>query len=79
VHSSASRPYQLRHLLEREVRSAFDEARAEGQAIDPLLLIGSVLGRHQHRADVNRRLEFFWSYLEAYLVLLDVLSREPRD
>jgi hypothetical protein len=71
-------PCELRALLEREVRTAFDEALARAAPIDPLLLVGLVLARHQHRDEVKRRLEFLWCYLEAYVGLLVILSGEPQ-
>jgi hypothetical protein len=61
----------LRKQLEAEVRAAFDEARANGNPTDSLLLVGNVLERHQHRAEVRDRLEFLWTYLEAYVAFLE--------
>jgi hypothetical protein len=71
------RPHELRQLLESEVRAALEDARASAQAVDPLYLVGTVLARHQHRDDVRGRLEFLWTYLEAYVLLLETLAREP--
>lgn len=71
------RPHELRQLLEADVRAALEDRRASGQAVEPLVVVGSVLERHQHRDEVQGRLEFLWSYLESYVVLLETLSREP--
>jgi hypothetical protein len=71
------RPHELRQLLEVEVRAALDDTRASGQAVDPLFLVATVLARHQHRDEIQGRLEFLWSYLESYVVLLETLAREP--
>jgi len=60
-------PHDLRLLLEEEVRAAWDETRAKGYSIDPMLLIGTVLERHQHKEGVKQRLEFLWAHLEAFV------------
>lgn len=64
------RPHDLRQLLEQELRAAWDETRAKGYSIDPALLIGAVLERHQHKEEVKQRLEFLWAHLEAYVGFL---------
>ena len=61
------RPHELRQLLEEEVRAAWDETRAKGYSIDPALLIGAVLERHQHKEGVKERLQLLWAHLEAYV------------
>jgi hypothetical protein len=71
------RPHELRQLLEAEIRAALDETHANDQPVDPLYLVGTVLARHQHRAEVQGRLEFLWTYLETYVLLLATLAREP--
>jgi len=70
------RPHELRLMLEDEVRQMYDQTRALEQAVDPMLLVGTVLAKHQHRPDVQRRLEFLWTYLEAYVALLAALALE---
>jgi hypothetical protein len=67
----------LRSQLEAEVRAAVADAHAQGHPVDSLLLVGTVLERHQHREEVQGRIEFLWSYLEAYVALLESQSREP--
>jgi hypothetical protein len=61
------RPHELRELLEQEVRAAWEETRSKGYSMDPTLLIGAVLERHQHKEEVKQRLEFLWAHLEAYV------------
>jgi hypothetical protein len=65
----------LRELLEGEVRAAFDQACADGDSIDSLLLVGRVLERHRHLEDVAREFEFLFDYLEAYVDLLEARKR----
>jgi len=60
-------PYELRKMLEREVREAFEQARAENASIDPSALAGAVLMRHQEKPEVQHRLPFLWLHLEAYV------------
>ena len=71
------RPHELRQLLEAEVRADLEATRANGQAVDPLFVAGTVLSRHQHRDELQGRLDYLWTYLESYVVLLETLSREP--
>jgi hypothetical protein len=60
-------PYELRRMLEREAKAAFDQARAENAHVDPSALAGSVLMRHQEKPEVQHRLAFLWLHLESYL------------
>jgi hypothetical protein len=69
------RPHELRELLEREVHEAFDAVRRAGNAVDPVFLVATVLARYQHRPDVQGRLEFLWSHLEAYVGMLETMAR----
>jgi hypothetical protein len=71
---SRQRYHELRELLEREIRIAFDEAQARGRPIDRLLLVGTVLGRHLQEEEVRARLELLWTVLDAYVVYLAAAS-----
>ena len=75
---TAMQLHELRGLLEQELRAAFNEAHASGRAIDPRNLVALVLERHRHRQEVRRHLAFLGSYLEAYVGLMLILSRQPR-
>ena len=69
------RPHELRELLEREVREAFEQLRADDAPIDPSALAAMVLDRHQALPEVRERLAFLWMHLEAYAQSLT----GPRD
>jgi hypothetical protein len=66
------RPHELRELLEREVRAAFEQQLAAGEALDAALLAGTVLNRYQGLPEVQQRLAFLWVHLEAYASMLIV-------